>query len=290
LFNLAATPSRGGDGMTSAIAGDGTEMPVLGYRPARFSDVVRCEWTKAWSVRSTTWTLLTAAVLAVGIGALISAVAGSHYKTSSLSDQQSWDPTSVSNSGLSIAQLAIGVLGVLLITSEYSTGTIRTSLAAVPRRNRLFAAKGLIVVSIVVVAVEIITFAAFFIGQALMSDNAPTATIGQTNVLRALIGCGLYGAVLGLLGLALGAVLRNAAASIAVLVALLFVLPGVAAALPGSIEHTVEKFWPTQAGQQVGGVSRGAHTLSPWAGFAVFCLFVAIVSAIAVFTLNCRDA
>jgi hypothetical protein len=236
------------------------------------------------------WTLLVAAVLGIGLGALISAVAANHYKTSSLSDRLTWDPTSISGAGMGIAQLAIGVLGVLLITSEYSTRAIGNSLAAVPRRIRFLGAKALVLSIMTFVVVAIIIFAAFFIGQALISGHAPTATLGGTNVLRALIGGCLYGSLIALLGLTLGTILRSAAGAISVLVAVLFVLPGVAAALPASIEHTVQEYWPTQAGQQVTDVVRTAHTLSPWAGFGIFVLFVAVLGAIAVFTLTRRDA
>jgi hypothetical protein len=236
------------------------------------------------------WTLIVAAVLGIGLGALITALSANKYSTASAGTQASWDPTSISGSGLGIAQLSIGVLGAMLITSEYSTGAIGSSLASVPRRSRLLAAKAVVVVTLVFLATEIITFASFFIGQALISGHAPSATIGDPNVLRALIGCGLYGALIGLLGLMFGTILRSAAAAISLLVALLFVLPGIAAALPASIEHTVEKFWPTQAGQQIGGVVRGAHTLPPWAGFGVFCLFTAIVAVAAFLALNRRDA
>jgi hypothetical protein len=275
--------------MTSAVI---TEPAVAKptYRAANFGDAVRAEWTKARTVPSTMWTLIVAAVLGVALGALLSAVSAHQYAKASAGTRAAWDPTGVSGAGLGIAQLAIGVLGVLLITSEYSTGAIGSSLASVPRRTRLLAAKAVVVVSLVFVVTEIITFASFFVGQALISGHAPSAVIGAPNVLRALIGCGLYGALIALVGLMFGTILRSAAAAISLLVALLFVLPGIAAALPASIEHTVQKFWPTQAGQQIGGVVRGDHTLPPWAGFGVFCVFVAIVAAVAFVELNRRDA
>jgi ABC-type transport system involved in multi-copper enzyme maturation permease subunit len=276
--------------MTTVVA---TAEPTLTgppFRAANFGDALRAEWTKARTVPSTMWTLVAAAVLGIGLGALISALASNQYAKGSASTRASWDPTSISGAGLGIAQLAIGVLGVLLISSEYSTGAIASSLASVPRRNRLLAAKAVVVLAVVFIVTEVIVFATFFIGQALISGHAPTAALGDPNVLRALVGSGLYGALIGVLGLMFATILRSAAAAISLLVALLFVLPGIAAALPASIEHTVQKFWPTQAGQQIGGVVRGAHTLAPWAGFGVFCAFVAIVSAAAFFELTRRDA
>jgi ABC-2 type transport system permease protein len=275
--------------MTTTMVPNDSGLLTPSYRAAGFSDVLRAEWTKARAVPSTMWTLIVAAALGIGLGALISSVAANNYAKDP-SSHPNWDPTSISNSGLSIAQLAIGVLGVLLITSEYSTGSIATSLAAVPRRARLLAAKSVVIVVLTFVVVEIIAFIAFLIGQALISGHAPTATLGQPGVLRALIGAGLYGALLGMMGLAFGAIIRNAAGAIAVLVAILYVLPGIAAALPTSIENTVQEYWPTQAGGQITQVMRTANTLPPWAGLGVFLLFVAILSAVALTLLNRRDA
>ncbi len=222
-----------------------------------------------------------AAVLGIGLGILISALAGNGYAKSSLSTKATWDPTLISASGLAIAQLAIGILGVLLITSEYSTRAIASTLSAVPRRNRLLVAKGVVMVAMTFVVVEVIAFTAFLAGQALMSGHAPTTNLGDPGVLRAVIGSGLYGALLGLLGLAFGTILRHAAGAIALLVAILFVLPGIAAALPTSIDNAVQEYWPTQAGSQIDTVVRTAHTLSPWSGLGVFAAFVALMS------LNC---
>jgi ABC-2 type transport system permease protein len=264
--------------------------PPTGYRPANFTDAVRAEWTKIRTVRSTLWTLLVAVVLAVGLGALISALAANGYAQGRGNIRTSWDPTGVSMSGLTFAQLAIAVLAIIFITSEYSSRAIGTSLTAVPRRSRFLAAKAVVIGGICLVFTEILSFVAFFVGQALISGHAPTANLSQPNVLRAMIGGGLYAVLLGLISLSLGAMLRNAAGAIAVIVALLFVLPVVAAALPSSIEHTVEEWWPTQAGGQVTNVIRGSHTLSPWEGFAVMCAFTAILLAGAFAAINRRDA
>jgi ABC-type transport system involved in multi-copper enzyme maturation permease subunit len=260
------------------------------YRAASFADALHSEWTKARTVPSTRWTLIVAAVLGIGLGALVSALSARHYAQETPGSRALWDPTSISGAGLELAQLAIGVLGIMIITSEYSTGAIRTSLTAVPRRGRFLAAKALVIAGLTFAVSEITAFAAFFIGQALISGHAPTASLAQPDVLRALVGCGLYGALIGLLGLGLGALLRHASAAIAVLVALVFILPAIAAALPASIEHNVEKFWPTQAGQQVTLVVRGADSLSPWAGIGYLCLFAAVVMAASALLLNRHDA
>ena len=159
-----------------------------------------------------------------------------------------------------------------------------------PRRGRLLGAKSIVIIVLSFVVVEVLAFIAFFIGQALISGHAPTATLGQTGVLRSLIGAGLYGALLGMTGLTLGTIIRSAAGAIAVLVAILCVLPGIAAALPTSIEHTVQEYWPTQAGAQVTTVVHTANTLSPWAGFGAFFLSVALLSGVAFALLVRRDA
>jgi hypothetical protein len=257
---------------------------------ATFVDALLSEWTKARTVPSTLWTLIVAAFLGIGLGALVSALVAHQYAKADASTRALWDPTSISGAGLSIAQLAIGVLGVLVISSEYSTGTIANSLAAVPRRGRFLVAKALVIVAMTFVTAEITAFAAFFIGQALMSGYAPTASLDQSNVLRSLIGCGLYGALIGLLGLALGALVRGAAAAITILVAVIFVLPVIAVALPESIRNTVEEFWPTRAGAQVTVVLQAPHMLAPWSGLGVMCLFVAIVLLVAFVLLDRRDA
>ena len=153
-----------------ATAGHGTRTT---FRPATFGDVVRSEWTKLRSVRSTFWALTVAVVLGIGLGAAITAVAAHSYAKESIADQLTWDPTSLSTSGLAIAQLAIAVLGVLYISSEYSTGMIHTSLTAVPKRGRVLAAKSLVYAAVTFIVGEVISFVAFFLGQALINGHAP---------------------------------------------------------------------------------------------------------------------
>jgi ABC-2 type transport system permease protein len=137
---------------------------------------------------------------------------------------------------------------------------------------------------------EVLAVATFLIGQALISGQAPTASFGQPGVPRAVLGSGLYLAALGLLGVALGTLLRHSAAAIAVLVAVVFVLPGIAAALPARIERNVEEYWPTMAGAQVTAVVRGADKLGAWPGFGVMCLFATVAMAAAFLALARRDA
>ena len=275
---------------TATTAASAPASAAVRPRPAHFADVVRSEWTKLRTVRSTFFSLLAAVVLGIGLSVLISAVAAHNY-TGRLSGRQvQWDPTRLSTAGLGIAQLAIAVLGIMVVTSEYSSGMIRTSLAAVPRRGWLLGAKSVVYTAVALVVGEIIAFVAFFSGQAVISGLAPTANLGQPGVLRAVAGSGLYLAALGLLAVAVAALVRQAAAGIAILVALLFELPGVANALPTSWRQPVEEYWPTNAGQDLTNVVRATHSLGPWAGFGVMCLFVAIVVVTAFVLIERRDA
>jgi ABC-2 type transport system permease protein len=260
------------------------------FRAATFADVLRSEWVKLRSVRSTFWALTVTVVLGIALGAVISAATARGYARFSVAAKLSWDPTGISQSGVAIAQLAIAVLGVLCISSEYSSGMIRTSLIAVPRRGRVLAAKALVFAAVTFVVGEVTCFVAFFVGQALISGHAPHATLGDPGVARAVAGGGLYLAVLAVLSVAAGALLRHPAAAIACMVAVLLVLPAIAQALPDSWRNPVTEFWPTQAGSQLTSVYHSAHTLQPWPGFGVMCLFVAIVYASAWTLLDRRDA
>jgi ABC-2 type transport system permease protein len=273
----------------AAIAAAGPDHRVA-VPAATFGDVLGSEWVKLRSLRSTFWALGVTVVLGVALGAVISAVAAHSYARSSAAARLSWDPTGYSQSGMAIAQVAIAVLGVLVISSEYSSGMIRTSLIAVPKRGRVLAAKSLVFAAVTFAVGEVTCFAAFFAGQALISGHAPHAALGDPGVARAVAAGGLYLAALAVLSVAAGTFLRHPAAAIAAMIAVLFVLPGIAQALPGSWRNPVTEFWPTQAGSQLTNVHHAAHTLQPWPGFAVMCLFAAIVYAIAWTLLDRRDA
>ena len=149
------------------------------FRPSTFADVLRSEWTKLRSLRSTFWALTVTVVLGIGLGAIISAATAHGYAKSSVSSKLSGDPTAVSLDGIGVATLAIAVLGVLFISSEYSSGTIRTTLIAVPKRGRVLAAKSLVFAVVTFVVGEATSFTAFFAGQALISGHAPHAALGD---------------------------------------------------------------------------------------------------------------
>jgi ABC-2 type transport system permease protein len=265
-------------------------VPIRRLRAATFADVVRSEWTKLRTVPSTMWTLLVALTLGIGLSALISLLSAQAYDGTSQVVQDDWDPTAISTSGGALAQLAIAVLGTMAITSEYATRSIRTSLAAVPRRGRLLGAKALVVAVVSLLAGELMAFGGFLSGQALIAGRAPTASLGDPGVFRAVAGVGLYVAAIALLGMALGTLLRSTAGAITTLVAVIYVLPGLAAVLPAGARDPIEKYWPTQAGQQITNVVQGGNALGPWTGFADMCLAIALTVVVAYVGLARRDA
>lgn len=290
MTDIAASGVAVPEPSSGVPAGPGADSLVL--RPYGFRNVVASEWTKLRTVRSTFWTLLAGAILGVGLSALITGVSASHYY-SDVVIRATWNPVSRSIRPLLLAQLAFAVLGVLTVTAEYSTGMIRSSLAAVPRRSLMMTAK-MAVSGVVTLAVgEVVAFAAFLVGQAIIHSvqpTAPYANLGQHNVLRVVIGAGLYLSLVSLLASAFAVLLRHAAAGIAVIVAMLFIVPGLAAALPASWSQPIEEYWPTNAGTEVYALTHGSHALSAWTGLGEMAIFTLVVVAAAFYALERRDA
>lgn len=274
--------------MTS-ITSRATRPPPHSSRPI-IIDVCRTEWTKFRSVRSTYLSLLAAAAAIVGLAALLCAAYLNGYSTQSAAAKAAFNPTAFSLNGLLLAQLAIGTLGALVMTSEYTTGMIRTTFSAVPQRRVVLAAKAAVLGSIVAVVGVVSSFAAFFIGQAILSAKHIEAHIGDPGVVRSIIGAGLYLAVLGLLALGLGALIRHSAGAIAAVFGILIVLPGIAMSLPMSWSNAIGKYLPSNAGQAIYTTIKDRSTLSPWAGFGLFCAYAAIALIAAAVVLVRRDA
>jgi ABC-2 type transport system permease protein len=254
-------------------------------------NTLRSEWTKFASLRSTWLTAAVTVFLALSVGALASSGQARGYAEIPAADRAAWDPTAASLTAITVAQLAIGVLGVLVITGEYATGSIQPSLLAVPRRGRLLAAKAGVFTLVAVLLGQLIGFASFYLGQAFFAGNdVPHATLGQPEVARAVIGGGLYLAALGLLGLGLGTLLRSSAGAIGTLVAITLLVRAVAQALPDQWRDWVNEYWPTAAGEQIFAVVPVDGALAPWAGFGVLCGCVALVGAGGYLVLRTRDA
>jgi ABC-type transport system involved in multi-copper enzyme maturation permease subunit len=204
----------------------------------------------------------------------------------------SFDPVSLSLTGLFIAQFAMGVLGVLVISSEYSTGTVRAVFAAAPRRGRVLLAKILVFSALAVVVAEIVAFASFFLGQTLLSSPAIHDTLASPGALRAVAGGGLYIAALGLLGLGLGTIIRHTAGAISCFVGILLILPLVVQALPNSLTLDVRRFLPDRIGVNMittnGGTGPGSF--SPWVGLLIVVGYAVAANVIGAVLLSRRDA
>jgi ABC-type transport system involved in multi-copper enzyme maturation permease subunit len=273
---------------TAPAAGVALDLP----RPAgrvTFAGALRSEFTKIRSVRSTYWTLLAMFVVVVGFGAL-----ASYGATRGGPHGPDFDAARQSLAGLYIGMLIIGVLGVLVISSEYSTGMIRTTLTTNPHRGMMIAAKGVVFTVVALAASLVTSFVSFFLGQALMSSDHISTTIGSPNVLRAVIGGALFLTACGVLAFGLGLLLRHTAAGIATMVGLLFVVTIVINFLPQSWQNHVDKWIPAMAGGQIWmsmpQPPGNTPMFAPWTGFAVLCGYAAIAVAAGVILYRRRDA
>lgn len=262
--------------------------PQTSHSPlSGFANILRSEFRKLRSVRSTFWTLLAAVVFNVALAAL-----GAVFLPGALSAQEkaTVDVIRLSLAGIHLSQIALGVLGVLVITSEYRTGMIRASLSAVPQRRLLLASKAIVFTATALVVGISSSFAAYFVFQAFLSDNSLQSSIGDPGVVRAVTGGGLYLTMLGLLGLGLGAIIRASAGAIAALFSLLFVPPILLQLLPRSWQTTIGPYTPMEAGSQIFIVDPHAGSLPAWTGFGLFCLYAAVALTIGAGLINHRDA
>jgi len=254
-------------------------------------NVISSEWTKIRSVRSTYWTLAAAALMTIGLSAIICAVFVAQFANLSPSDLDSFEPASTSLTGGILAQFAIAVLGVLVITSEYGTGLIRTTFAAVPQRLNVLWAKVAVFAVLTLAVTSAACFVAFFIGQAILSTKDMGVSIGDPNVLRTVIGTSLYLTLLGLLSLGIGALIRKTAGAISAIVGILFVLPVLASFLPGSID-VIQKYLPSESGTAIINADPDPtlDLLSAWTGLGVFAIYVVVALGAAAYFMQKRDA
>lgn len=275
----------------TATAARPTATPVTAR--SSFGGLLRSEWTKLRSVRSTGWSLGLLALLYPSFTALLVGLTVANWEQTDPSDLALVvsDPTAVIlGSGFLISQPAICVLGVMVIASEYSTGMIRASLLAKPRRIPMLAAKG-VMLSLVVLAVSLVAaFVSFFIGAAMLSDKVE-ASLGDPGALRAVIGTALYLAMLSLFSLAIGAIVRRTAAGITSVIMFVLVLAPLVQLLPGAFGEYAHAYLPTEAGILIGqAIQHEGDLLTPWQGFGVFGLWTAALLALAAFLLTRRDA
>jgi ABC-2 type transport system permease protein len=266
--------------------------PARGRR-AGLAGALRSEFTKLRSVRSTYWALLL--LVLAGIAWSVANCAGKAAHWAQLPPgQRAFDATQDSVVGLALlGQLVVVVLGTLAITSEYSTGMIRTSLTVLPRRGVLFTAKAIVLAAVTLAVALATSLAAFFTGQYLLRSTHQAATLGQPDVLRAVLATALYVVLSGLFSLGLGAMLRSTAGALTAAYGLLFLIPQLAKALPSQWYADSVRWLP--GGDVINAITSTErqlpqHVFSAWGEFAVFGGYTAIVLAAGALLLRRRDA
>ena len=269
----------------SAATGAGRGGP-----PARFLDLLAAEWIKFRSVRSTYWALLFAAVPSILVGILIAQNVSSNWANLGVHPDFKFDALASSFDGFEFSQLVMGVLGVLVIGAEYSSGLIRSTFAATPQRRAVLAAKTVMIGVLALLCGESLSFAVFFPVQAIMHRVGVGVSLGSPGALRAVLIAGFYLAVLALIGLAFGVLLRHTAWAICAVFGLVFILPGVVSAFPAPWGDRIGKFLPTDCLGQL--ISQQPHTndlSGPWS-FVMIVAYPVVLLALADYVLRRRDA
>ncbi|MFI8301871.1 ABC transporter permease subunit [Streptomyces sp. NPDC085927] len=253
------------------------------------AQVIRSEWTKIRSVASTMWTLSLAVVVTIALGMLISALSANEFDTMSPRSRIAFDPTFISFAGMSLGQLAMIVFGVLVVSNEYSTGMIRTSLAAVPQRGSFLAGKLGVATALAFVVGMATSFAAFFLGQAVLGEHK--ASLGDDGVLRAVIGGGLYMTLIAVFSMGVATMLRSPMLSLGILMPFFFLISNIL----GNVDATkkIGRFLPDQAGSRILQVVPPLDDdtpYGPWGGLGIMVLWVVAALAGGYLLLKKRDA
>ncbi|MFI1733065.1 ABC transporter permease [Streptomyces acidicola] len=251
--------------------------------------VVRSEWTKIRSVASTVWTLGIAAVVTIALGMLISALLSRDWDHLPAEERMAFDPTYVSFAGMSLGQLAMIVFGVLVVSNEYSTGMIRTSLAAVPQRGTLLFSK-ITVATVLAFAVGLATsFVAFLLGQSMLGEHR--TSLDAPGVLRAVVGGGLYMTLIAVFSMGVAAMLRSPMPALGVLMPFFFLVSNILSNV--SATKKVARYLPDQAGSKIMQVvprAGEAAPYGPWGGLGIMVLWVLAALVGGYVLLRRRDA
>lgn len=253
---------------------------------AGLRQAVRGEWTKFWSVRSTRWTLVALAVITYGL---------CYLSTSALrGDAHASDPIMRVLLGFNFGQFAVGVLGVLFLSSEFSTGQIRSTIAAMPRRSIVVAAKAIVMGGVGLVVGEVLSFSTFLLGRLILSGHAVQVSLTQPGVLRALIESGLDLAIMGLIGLGIAALVRTTAASISIFTSIMLVLTVVLFALPGAILNAITRYLPADISSTIFSSTtpsrfQGTPIFSPTIGLLVLAMYAVVLLGIGAWLMIRRD-
>jgi ABC-2 type transport system permease protein len=254
-----------------------------------FPRVLASEWIRLRSLRSSWITLLVTVVIVLGLGALVTAATAANWPPRDPGELVSFDPTTRSLVGTFFGQFAIGVLGVLVVTGEYSTGMIRATFTAMPRRVIVLVARAVVFAAVTIALLVPTVIGAFLLGQQLLSSKHIETHLGAPSVTRAVLGAALYMVAIGLLGVGLGWLLRHTAGAIATLVVVLLIVPIIIQFLPHPWPNDIGRWLPGGAGQAILTVRPDANLLGPWAGFGMLMLYVVAVLAAAAALLRARD-
>jgi succinate dehydrogenase hydrophobic anchor subunit len=275
----------------SATAGAAAALPRL-ERTGRVTQlrVVLSEWTKLHSLRSSRWSLLVAGLLTVGFPLLFATILSNRWSHLSPRERAHRQPLDVALSGVNVAQLAIGVLGVLLISGEYSTGMIRSTFVAVPKRLPVLWAKASVYAAVTLALTVPAVLIGFLGSQAILHNHhILELSFSHPGVARTVLGGAVYLTLVGVFALGLGAILRNTAGGIATFAAIMFVIPPLLNILPSDWNNAINPYLPSTAGNAIFSLTHGSDTLAPWPGFALFCGYTALSLAIAAVLLVRRD-
>jgi ABC-2 type transport system permease protein len=258
---------------------------------ATFRHCLHAEWIKIRTMRSTLYVILGTLAFCIGLAALNGSSAGGEYAGMSPADQAAFDPLATSLRGYLLAQISLGLLGGLFITSEYGARTIVSTLTSVPHRARVLASKAVVLVGVALPVGFTVSLAGFLVGQATLAGaGAPHLGLADGVALRGIMGGGLYLALAGLFGLALGTVIRSTTATVTALFGVMLIVQAFAPALPGAVGDWVSKFWPPIAGGRIITSVREPALLSPWGGLSVMAGCVAVLMVVAFAVFRGRDA
>lgn len=265
------------------------EAPAFHGRVTR-ARVLHSEWLKLTTLRSTYVAAALTLVMMVGLGIVACWGQGNAYAGMSADVKANWDPAGWSQLGFTFADLAIGILGVLTVTAEYSSGMIRATLGAVPRRRPVLEAKAAVFGAAALALSLVAGFGAFYAGQATLAGRHLGTSLSAPGVAREVIGTALYVTLAGLFGVALGAVVRSTPGAVSALVGIITILPLTARGLPQNWYDHIAPYLPSNAGTDITRLHHTPHTLYPWSGLGLFALYVAGTFAVAVVLLERRDA
>ncbi len=299
---------------TTTARPDRQSVEAAGTGRAGLAQAVSSEWTKLRSVRSTWVALAVVVVAGVGLSALVSNIEAGRWAGLGPVDRAQFDPVRFSQTGEFISQFVVGVLGALIVTSEYATGAVRTTLATLPRRMSVVAGKGVVIAGVVFVVTEVTAFLSFFVGQLVLtahggrtlpagssiltqirSSTIPVVGITDSGALRAVFLCGVYLTLLALMAFGIGFILRHTAGVISLYVGLLLVLPLIVQILPSSLSDPIERYLPSNLGLAMILVTTrrtdfAGVLMSPWAAVAMLTLYTAVFGALGAWLLVRRDA